>query len=443
MSITQNAADIAALNATIASLRAELSANYLTTADANSFFLLICGAFVFFMQTGFALLEAGTVRAKNAKNILMKNLLDACIGAIIWWAWGHGIAYDGGGNEFIGHPSDLAPNSFFVMDYNRGDSGTAYTTWWFQFTFAAASATIVSGAMAERTTLFGYLVYTFCISGLIYPVIVYWTWSGHGWVSKWNGGLLDFAGSGIVHMTGGISAIVGASVVGPRRGRFQDTGKCLPIAPHNSTYCVLGTFILWVGWYGFNPGSTLRLSGKGDPMGLSIITSTLSASAGALTVLVVKKLTTHVWDVGMLCNGILAGLVSTTAGCANVHPWAALIIGFIGAFIYMGASNLVVNRCKVDDPLDAFAVHGCCGCWGIHAAALFAAPEFGRTGLFYGDGAPLVVAFCFTLANIAWTGGLSCMMFIPLKLMGLLRVSPEMEDAGMDVSKHGGRAYDF
>jgi Amt family ammonium transporter len=216
---------------------------------------------------------------------------------------------------------------------------------------------------------------------------------------------------------------------------------------HNTTFQVLGTMILWLGWYGFNPGSTLGLVGAGAKMARCVATTTLSAAAGGLTVLFIDKVVgSKTWDVGQLCNGILAGLVSITAGCAAVYPYAALIMGFLGAFVYKGASLFVLRLCKVDDPLDAFAVHGACGFWGVIAAALFAISEFtgGNNGLFAGGdscGDYLAAGLIFCLADIAWTGSWSVIMFLPLKLAGLLRVSAEVEEAGMDISKHGGSAY--
>jgi len=455
------------LQAQITALSASVG-DKLASSDANALYLMLCGVIVFFMQAGFALLEAGSVRAKNTKNILMKNLLDACIGALIWFAWGYGIAYDGGGmcgphkNSFIGHPPGSESDSlgsFFIGGYNWNDDGTpadgyAYAGWWFQYVFCAAAATIVSGAMAERTTLIGYLFYTMSICGFIYPVVVYWTWGG-GWISMtpagkcddgrdkgFNGGLLDFAGSGIVHMTGGIAALVGAAVVGPRTGRFDEEKKPIALPAHSTTFQVLGTFILWLGWYGFNPGSTLVIAGSGLTMARCVATTTLSAATGGLTVVLTDKLfISHTWDVGMLCNGILAGLVSITAGCAALKPILAVVAGLVGGLVYLLSSKTVLNVCKVDDPLDAFSVHGACGCWGVIAAALMASDEFGTAGAFYGDGALLTTAITFIIVDVAWVGGLSLCMFVPLKLIGWLRVSPEMEEAGMDVSKHGGPAY--
>lgn len=353
--------------------------------------------------------------------------------------------YDSGdpNNGFIGTADGQKLGSFFTGSYSNEvqDGGLDYAGWWFQYVFCAAAATIVSGAMAERTTLAGYLAYTFVISGFVYPVVVHWTWGG-GWVSSFNGGLIDFAGSGIVHMTGGIAALVGAAVVGPRKGRFDESRQPITLPPHNTTFQVLGTMILWLGWYGFNPGSTLGLNTYAAAMSRAVATTTLAAASGGVTVVMVDKLfISHTYDIGMLCNGILAGLVSITAGCANVYPWAALIMGFTGGLFYLAASKIVVHICKIDDPLDAFAVHGACGFWGIFTAALLAAPEFGRTGAFYGDGAPLVACITFFFSNLAWTGGLMLIIFLILKFTHVLRVSADVEEAGMDVSKHGGAAY--
>merc|ERR1711988_1088604 len=218
------------------------------------------------------------------------------------------------------------------------------------------------------------------------------------------------------------------------------------IAAHNTTFQVLGTFILWMGWYGFNPGSTLYLIGSGQTMARAVVTTTLASASGGLTVVLTDKMAiSHTWDVGMLCNGILAGLVSITAGTGDVYPWHAMIMGFLGGFVYLGASKTVLYVCKVDDPLDAFAVHGACGFWGTIAAALFSqgalSGNAARNGAFYGSGKPLYVALAFLFADIAWTGGLCAIMFFGLKTAGLLRVSSEVEEAGMDVSKHGGSAY--
>jgi len=339
---------------------------YLIAAYADTLWLLLCGFLVFFMQCGFALLEAGTVRAKNTKNILLKNLLDACVGAIVWWGWGFMIAYDSG-DPFIGgsETTDMAPKFFLqAYDAHKGGehaSGYEYAAWFFQYVFAAAAATIVSGAMAERTQLSGYIVYTTIITGFIYPVVVHWGWSSTGWFSAfnskteddkkpWNGGLIDFAGSGIVHMTGGVAALVGAKVVGPRIGRFDEQGKPLPMPGHSTTLQVMGTFILWLGWYGFNPGSTLGLSPAGYTQAAArvVVTTTLSGAAGGITNLLMERFfplwTDKTWSVGAACNGILAGLVAITAGCSVVIPGNAVVAGVVGSGVfYFFASKIMLN----------------------------------------------------------------------------------------------------
>ena len=309
------------------------------------------------------------------------------------------------------------------------------------------------------------------ITGLIYPVVVHWVWDGNGWASAFNsnegddapllGGQIDFAGSGVVHMTGGIAAFVGAAVIGPRTGRFSGggrTGNPVPIKGHSSVLQVLGTFILWLGWYGFNPGSTLGITAAGyaQAAARSVVTTTLSAATGGLTVVTLDKLLgSKTWDVSAVCNGILGGLVSITAGCSTVYPWAAVLIGCIGGFVYFGASNLVLKVLKVDDPLDAFAVHGACGFWGCLATALFTAPAYGYhgtlddgckegggVGAFYGGGCLIGVTLATLCAEIVWVGGTSFLLFYALKMAGILRVSSEVEEAGMDISKHGGTAYE-
>jgi len=445
--------------------------------SVDTFYFMFVGALVFFMQAGFGMLEAGSVRTKNTRNILLKNLLDACVGALIWWAWGFATAYETGtgGNTFIGSTKDA--KGFFAEGWagkNEHATGYTFAAWFFQYVFAAAAATIVSGAVAERAQLLAYLIYTTVITGLIYPVVVHWVWDGNGWASCFNsntdsakgpllGGQVDFAGSGVVHMTGGVSALVAAAVIGPRSGRFEGggrVGKPVPIKGHSSVLQVLGTFILWLGWYGFNPGSTLGITPAGYAQAAArvVVTTTLSAAAGGITVCLLEKmLGSKTWDVGAVCNGILGGLVSITAGCSVTYPWAAAIIGVLGGFVYFGSSKMVLKIMKVDDPLDAFAVHGACGFWGCIATALFSAPAFAYygelagtdcnsdcagVGLFYGCGCLMGVTLAALFAEIVWVGGMTFLMFFILKMAGILRVSQEVEEAGMDVSKHGGSAYE-
>ena len=309
------------------------------------------------------------------------------------------------------------------------------------------------------------------ITGLIYPVVVHWVWDGNGWASAFNsnegddapllGGQIDFAGSGVVHMTGGIAAFVGAAVIGPRTGRFSGggrTGNPVPIKGHSSVLQVLGTFILWLGWYGFNPGSTLGITNPGAAQTAArcVVNTTLSAATCGLVVVVLDKLLgSRTWDVGAVCNGVLGGLVSISAACSTVYPWAAVLIGAIGGCVCFGASRLVLHVLKVDDPLDAFAVHGACGFWGCLATALLTAPAYayhgtlddgckggGGVGAFYGGGCLVGVTVATLVAEIAWVGGTSFVLFGGLKLAGLLRVTFESEELGLDVIKHGGTAYE-
>jgi len=370
---------------------------------------------------------------------------------------------------------------------NNDTDGYNMAFWFFQFVFAAAAATIVSGAMAERTALSGYLVYTSVITGFIYPVIVHWMWSADGFLSPfasayWStegvggtygkmnfplgGGAIDFSGSGVVHMTGGVAALFGAAIVGPRVGRFDEKKKPLPMAGHSSTLVVTGTFMLWLGWYGFNPGSTLGMAKKGYSASASraVVTTTISPAIAGLVVIILEKLLgDHTWSVGSACNGILAGLVSITAATATVTPGFAFLIGLMGGCFYFISKEVVLKCCKVDDPVDAVSVHMTCGCWGVLAAGLFSAPEldyrvftpsmderFLKGGLFIAnrrDGQPpnwniMGAALAEVAVVFCWSGSISLIMFYLLKVTGMLRVSAEMEAAGMDVSKHGGAAYE-
>lgn len=437
--------------------------------EVDTWFLLWAGALVFFMQAGFAMLEAGIVSSKNVKNILVKNILDIALAGLIWFLVGHGIAYGGAVGEsrdkFIGLAVGDGEDLFalHIDDKNATtytEHGYDWASWFFQFAFCAVAATIVSGAVAERTRIEAYLVYTSVITGLIYPVVVHWGWSPTGAFSPFNsnvedalkpveGGAMDFAGSTIVHMTGGIAALVGAAVVGPRTGRFGADGSVRRMPMHNFTLIALGTFVLWFGWYGFNCGSTLGINGFGRDAGRVAVTTTMAPCAAALLVTVAAKLRSGVWDLGAVCNGVLAGLVSITAGCAAVDPWAAIVIGLVGGLVYVGASALLV-RLRVDDPLDAFAVHGACGAWGTVAVGLFAPAAYaynraGHCGAFMPgcDGKLLGVQLAFVLAVGCWVAATSAVMFFALSKLGLLRVDRATEEAGLDGAEHGGHAYDI
>ena len=411
----------------------EVNSDHASAID--KMFVLFSGYLVFLMQTGFAMLTAGSVRTKNVKNVLIKNLLDACVGALAYYMFGWSFAYGGSGNTFIGW------GEFF---YYQGE----FTDWFFQWAFAATAATIVSGSMAERTSFVAYLGYAFLLTSFVYPVVSHWVWGG-GFLSEW--GVIDFAGCSVVHMVGGVAGLVGAILVGPRIGRFVD-GAVQPLPGHSATLATLGTFMLWFGWYGFNPGSALGITGGAFAVAeRCAMTTTLAAAAGGVTTLIVRKLTDHIFDLISVLNGVLAGLVGITACCAFVETWAAVIIGAIGALVYIAAAEILL-KLRVDDPLEAFPIHGAAGLWGALAGGLFnrkdltelAGFEGGNFGLFYGGGFKLFgVNLAACLIITVWTAVLIGTLFLVLKAAGLLRVSREVEELGNDESKHGDPAYAF
>jgi len=452
--------------------------------ELNTFYLMWAGALIFLMQAGFATLSAGSIRAKNVKNILLKNLLDACIGAVAWYICGFGFAYDmeACSGDACDEPGAHKANGFIgTADYgfflsgvdDTGDEhehGYDWITWFFQYAFAAAAATIVSGAVAERCQLVAYLIYSFAITGFVYPVVVHWVWDTSGFLSAFNedhilGGVIDFAGSGVVHMTGGFAALVGAAILGPRRGRFDDPSA---FEGHSSPLQVIGTFLLWFGWYGFNPGSTLYIHEYSRDMARSAVTTTLSAAVGGITGLFLKRHLppflggTKIYDLGHTCNSLLGGLVGITAGCVVVEPWGAIVIGFISAFVYHAAS-CTMRKLKIDDPLDAFAVHGACGLWGVIAVGLFTvkaysyAPHESNDRRFDSNGTDLgpdagifmtgtrgilfATQIVCVILEIAWVVVLSLIIFGALRLLGMFRVPIDQEECGLDESKHGGSAY--
>jgi len=465
-----------ALNSTIVAMAAELATlktDQATTAatlaksmkETDSFYILFAGSLVFIMQAGFATLEAGSVRSKNVRNVLLKNALDACVGALIWYLFGYGIAT--GGNAFIGtDPGNYALSGLDDTGSDYTKAGYDWISFFFSFTFAAAASTIVSGAVAERCQIGAYLIYTVFITGFIYPVVVHWVWDPTGFLSAFNpdhlvGGVIDFAGSGVVHMTGGVAGFVGAKALGPRLGRWENPDE---FEGHSTPLQIIGTFLLWFGWYGFNGGSTLYINGYGRDMARVAVTTTLSAAMSGATGLLVKKYFpeklggSHTYDVGHTCNSILAGLVGITAGCATISAPGALLVGFLSAFVYHSASCLM-RKLKVDDPLDAFAVHGACGFWACVATGLFSVKAYSYVpnsgspmyqdiggfdgGAFTGEtkGAVLGAELVGLAIMILWVGGTTSILFGTLKMTKLLRVSKEVEEAGLDVSKHGGNAY--
>eukprot|EP00216_Chloropicon_sp_CCMP2111_P006313 CAMPEP_0198234266 /NCGR_PEP_ID=MMETSP1446-20131203/320_1 /TAXON_ID=1461542 ORGANISM="Unidentified sp, Strain CCMP2111" /NCGR_SAMPLE_ID=MMETSP1446 /ASSEMBLY_ACC=CAM_ASM_001112 /LENGTH=478 /DNA_ID=CAMNT_0043915013 /DNA_START=282 /DNA_END=1718 /DNA_ORIENTATION=- len=459
---------------------AAAAVQYATQAEFESvvdhLWLLLAAFLVFMMQAGFSMLETGTVRAKNAKNIMIKNVMDACLGAFMWWGFGYPFAY-GGGDYSGGPPNGFigARDFFFIHGYSdcTGDSPCIYPMnpsidsfagWLFQWAFAATAATIVSGAVAERCTFAGYLSYCACITGFIYPVVVHWIWSGYGWLSAFRDaevargawvshGVVDFSGSGVVHMVGGAAALVGAAMLGPRQGRFDDEGKLVKFTPHNSAFVGLGTLILWFGWYGFNPGSTLALSGGFIKVAEKVaVGTTLAASGGGLGAFTMFFTVNGYADLAPICNGILSGLVAVCSGVGVAEPWACFVIGFFAA-IFEFWFAIGVQKLKIDDPLDAGAVHFGAGFFGLLCGGLFgtrintdaAYSSDQPCGAFFPGcgGKQFGVNLLGGVMITVWVMGMSAILFGVLRLAGVLRVPPEEEDDGMDISHHGGSAYDL
>jgi Amt family ammonium transporter len=395
-------------------------------ANLDNAFVLLAAVLVIFMQAGFALVEAGLTRAKSVANIMMKNLTDFVVGVISFFMVGYAIAF-GAGNDLFGH------GGFFLRGATYDGSLTVPTFFVFQAAFAATAATIVSGAMAERTRFVAYLIYSAVITAVIYPVVVHWLWGG-GWLAQLSTPMVDFAGSTIVHSVGGWAALVGAVFLGPRLGKYDAQGRPRAIPGHSIPFAVLGTLILWVGWYGFNPGSQLAADGA---IGQIAITTTLSAAAGALLAMAGSWVWAGKPDVSMTANGALAGLVAITAGCAAVDQWAALVIGALGGALVV-ASVRFFDRVRVDDPVGAISVHGVCGAFGTLAVGLFAADG----GLLVGDGPDLLVSQAIGVAAVfAFVVAASAVLFAVIKATVGLRVSEDEEHAGLDVHEHGAPGY--
>jgi Amt family ammonium transporter len=393
----------------------------------DNVWILVAAVLVIFMQAGFALVEAGLTRGKNVSNIMMKNMMDFCCGVLAFALVGFTIAF-GKGNDLFGHTG-------WMLDGNHYDFGnlTLPTYFIFQVAFAATAATIVSGAMAERTKFKSYIVYSVFITALVYPVVVHWVWGG-GWLAQLDTPFVDFAGSTIVHSVGGWAALMGAMILGPRIGKYGADGKPRAIPGHSVPFAIVGVFILLVGWFGFNPGSELAA----DLAVTSIaVTTVLAAAAGAVTGMITIWLVSGKPDVAMTGNGVLAGLVGITAGCASVSNWGAVIIGGIAGVIVVLAV-LFFDRIRIDDPVGAISVHGVCGAWGTLAVGLFAT----EGGLFYGDGADqLATQALGVVAVFAFVVVTTGVLFLALKHTIGLRVSPEEELEGLDVHEHGAAGY--
>jgi len=397
--------------------------------NINIVWTCIAAFLVFFMQAGFAMVETGFTRAKNAVNILMKNLMDFSVGSIAFFVVGFGLMF--------GKSNGLFGTTLFGLSGVEPGGDWNWTFLIFQTVFAATAATIVSGAMAERTKFIGYLVYSFFISLLIYPIFGSWAWGGlldgGGWLEKL--GFLDFAGSTVVHSIGGWLALAGAIVLGPRIGKYGPKGQPNAILGHNLPIAALGVFILWFGWFGFNPGSTTTGDGS---IGYIAVTTNLSAAAGAIAAMITAWLIVKKPDASMALNGALAGLVSITAPCDGVSPIGAILIGLIGGVLVVLSVLFIDRVLKVDDPVGAVSVHGVCGAWGTLSAGLFNL----ESGLFYGGGLrQLGVQGLGVGAAFAWAFVLGLILFYTIKLTIGLRVSPEEELKGLDIGEHGIEAY--
>jgi Amt family ammonium transporter len=415
------------------------------TVDSNgvsldTVWMLLAAMLVFFMQPGFALVEAGFTRTKNTANILMKNFLDFMIGSLLFFFIGFGVMFGSEGAGFIGMPNfgDLS-----FLDNGLPTEGFLI----FQTVFCATAATIVSGAMAERTKFHMYLAYTVLISLFIYPVSGHWTWGGGflmaegGWLENLTGSTFhDFAGSTIVHSVGGWIALVGAAILGPRIGKYSKDGKSKAIPGHNLTIAALGVFILWFGWFGFNPGSQLAASGEENRIAIShvFLTTNLAAAAGGLFSLLTAWIKYKKPSLSLTLNGVLAGLVGITAGCDAVSPWGSIIVGAICGIVMVFSVEFIDKTLKIDDPVGASSVHGTCGFVGTLLTGLLATDG----GLFYGGGASLFMAQLIAALIVgAWAAGAGYVIFKVLDVTVGIRVSRRVEEEGLDIYEHGETAY--
>jgi len=397
--------------------------------NINIVWTCVAAFLVFFMQAGFAMVEAGFTRAKNAVNILMKNLMDFSVGTIAFFLIGFGLMF--------GKSNGLFGTTLFALSGVEPGADWNWTFLIFQTVFAATAATIVSGAMAERTKFVGYLAYSAVITLFIYPIFGSWAWGGlldgGGWLEKL--GFLDFAGSTVVHSIGGWLALAGAIVLGPRVGKYGPDGKPKAILGHNIPLAALGVFILWFGWFGFNPGSTTT---GGGSIGYIAVTTNISAASGAIVAMIVSWVVMKKPDASMALNGALAGLVSITAPCDAVTPVGALVIGAIGGALVVASVLLIDGKLKVDDPVGAVSVHGVCGLWGTMAVGLFNM----NSGLFYGGGLKqLGVQALGAATAFVWAFGLGLALFYAISKTIGLRVTPEEELKGLDIGEHGMEAY--
>ena len=408
----------------------------------DTVWMLLAAILVFWMQPGFALCEAGFTRSKNTANILFKNFVDFMLGSVLFFFVGFGFMFGSDGAGFIGAPnwgdlsfykSDLPVEGFLM----------------FETVFCATSATIVSGAMAERTKFSMYIVYSFFISLIIYPVEGHWTWGG-GWLcndaaesfmmTTFGHVFHDFAGSAIVHSVGGVLALIGAIALGPRRGKYDANGKSRAIPGHSLILAALGVFILWMGWFGFNPGSQLAATGEVNRIAIShvFLTTNLAAACGGIATMFVTWKKYGKPSFSLTLNGVLAGLVGITAGCDAVDAWGAIIIGLVCGTVLVYAIEFIDRKLHIDDPVGASSVHGICGILGTLMTGLFSVSE----GLFYGHGWGFLGAEAFGILIIdLWAAVTGVILFYSIKKIHGLRVSARIEDEGLDIYEHGETCY--
>jgi ammonium transporter, Amt family len=394
---------------------------------ADYVWTLIAAFLVFIMQAGFAMVETGLTRAKNAVNICMKNLMDFSVGSLAFWLVGFGIMFG------TNHTGWFGTDGFMFSDFAKDGDPWVFAFWMFQVVFAATAATIVSGAMAERTKFSSYLVYSAFISAVVYPVFGSWAWGslfhGGGWLEGRGAPFIDFAGSTVVHSIGGWSALAGALVLGPRLGKYGPDGKPRAMPGHNLVYATLGVFLLWFGWFGFNPGSTTAAI---TDIAKIAVNTNLAAAAGSTTAMLTAWFYLKKPDGTMMLNGALAGLVAITAGCNNVSPLSSVVLGGIAGVIVV-FSVVFLDRIHLDDPVGAVSVHGVCGAWGTLAAGLF---NEGGTSV-----AIITTQVIGIVAAFIWAFGTMFIFFHVLKATMGLRVTPEEEIAGLDGFEHGNEAY--
>ncbi|MEO0795829.1 MAG: ammonium transporter [Verrucomicrobiota bacterium] len=419
----------------------------LPQVTADILWLILAAVLVFFMQAGFAMVESGLTRAKNACNIMMKNMLDFGFGAIAFLAVGYSLMY-GSGSGFIGWSADyFFMEAAIVSPENISGASLEAAGWVFQVVFAATAATIASGAMAERTKFAGYVVYSVIITGLLYPITGHWIWSGDGWLGGM--GMRDFAGSTVVHSVGAWAGLAGAIILGARSGKYDKEGRPLPIPGHNLPMATLGGFILFFGWFGFNAGSTLAAV---DGLAYVAMTTLLAAAAGTIGAATTTWIKFGKPDLSMTINGCLAGLVSITAPCASVSPLSAVAIGLIGGVVVVFSVLFIERNLKIDDPVGAVSVHGVCGAWGTLSVGLFGSAAIDtaiwgadgaiRNGLFYGGGlAQFGIQFAGVAAVFGFTFIAGYVMFSAINKTIGLRVSVEEELEGLDIGEHGNEAY--